>query len=97
MTLEQLAAGTRLPEASAQFALEGLTARGLVGRAGSDPTTYRFAAPDEETRAALKLIVDAYREDPLSVIKVMASNSIDRVRSAALRTFAEAFRLKRSK
>jgi hypothetical protein len=96
-TVSQLVGASRLPESSLQPALDALVARGLVEHSPGSPGVYRFSPPDEETRTQVGRVIAEYRADPLKAIKIMASNAIERVRSAALHTFSEAFRVKRAK
>jgi sugar-specific transcriptional regulator TrmB len=97
MTLDQLTTACALPETSVRQALERLVGRGLIATIEGTPLSYRFAPPDAVTRDQIERIVEQYRANPLTVIKIMASSAIERVRSAALYTFAEAFRVKRHK
>jgi len=56
---------------------------------------YALAPPPRgETLARL---VEVYEEQPIEIIKLMSTNAIERVRTAALRAFADAFVLHKGK
>jgi hypothetical protein len=72
--------------------LARLTARELLVRDGSEPR-YRCDPPDPEVKALLGRVLSAYEENPLRFFQIMNANALERVRTAAIRTFAECFRL----
>jgi hypothetical protein len=78
-------------EALAEFARRGLAAPG----AAPDAFRYRPATPE------LELLVDhlarAYADDRLTVIELMTANAIERMRTGAMRVFADAFVVGRKK
>ena len=84
-------------EATARAVLERLAARELVSCSALEPAEYRFAPADPATRAELERVFTTYRENPIVVMNLMTANAIERVRTAALRTFADAFRIGRPK
>ena len=60
--------------------------------------------PDSSTRASseaidatIEALARVYEERRLDVIKRMTANAIERVRTAAIRTFSDAFLLRRKK
>jgi hypothetical protein len=67
-------------------------ARGFVARNAAEPPGFRYAPRDPELAPSLDRIMELYRENPLEVMALMNANSIERVKSAALRTFADASR-----
>ena len=88
----------RLPHIPASLippALARLLASGLLGATGSDTPhyAYRPASPGIDTAAAL--LEREYAERPIRIMQLMSAHAIERVRTAALRTFAEAFVLKK--
>jgi hypothetical protein len=74
-------------------ALEALAAHGLLA-IGPEPATFRYAPPNDEVARAVELLETTYREQRATVAMMMSTNALERVRSSAIRTFAEAFRLK---
>jgi len=77
-------------------ALRSLQAHRLAASDGddSDPQfEYRPEPPERD--AAVAVLSSTYDEQPVEIIKLMCANSIERVRTAALRTFADAFLLRR--
>jgi hypothetical protein len=74
----------------------GCTSAGLVAATGaaSDPRfAYRPASSGID--AAAGRLDREYAERPIRIIQLMSANAIDRVRTAALHTFADAFVLKK--
>jgi predicted transcriptional regulator len=97
-TVEEVAAALGITSDSATEALEHLRRRGL---AGSDPASatprFVYAAPPAEIDATIQTLADLYEERRLDVIKRMTANAIDRVRTAAIRAFSDAFLLQQKK
>jgi hypothetical protein len=76
------------PEAVCLLALEKLLDRGLAGRS-ADGKAFRFApATDTLERGALALD-RAYHSSPVSVIRAMSENAVQRLRSSAARAFPD--------
>src|SRR5690349_8474455 len=93
-TLAVIADEIRFPARTVLPVLERLAARGIVSCTALEPAQYRFEAPDAEARQRFEEVFAAYRANPSALMKLMTSNAIDRVRTAAMRTFADGFRLK---
>jgi len=77
-------------------ALAGLERAGLVvvgGEASAPHFTYRPATAGLD--AAADRLDREYRERPIRIIQLMSANAIERVRTSALQTFADAFVLKK--
>jgi DNA-binding GntR family transcriptional regulator len=91
-TLEHVVERTRLSVDDAQEALDELTRAGLLmrldGRGWQVP-------PDPELRATTVEVARLYQDDLVWIVQTMSENAIERVRSAAFRTFAEAFVVRR--
>jgi hypothetical protein len=81
------------PPDTTTAALERLVLRGLVSRTAEDPSSLRYAPPDAQFREMLRGAIDEYRANPVQFMALMTAISIERVRTAALTTFAECFRL----
>jgi hypothetical protein len=58
---------------------------------------YRYAPIDESTRRLVVELEAAYAEQRMSVMQMLSTNALDRVRRAAMLRFANAFRLERGK
>lgn len=95
----ELVASLNLSEVLVRSALEQLVSAAapltLDGEAGS-AKSYRYT-PDAPTERLLEVLRLAYDEERLSILQLMSSNAMERVRSAAAQRLANAFRLKRSK
>ncbi|HVY25746.1 MAG TPA: hypothetical protein VHB79_04315 [Polyangiaceae bacterium] len=94
-----VALSLRLPEEMVESALDALAAGGVVlerttGSGGA--RVYRFIA-SEGTLQLLEKLRRAYDEERIIVMQIMTSNAMERVRSAAARRLADAFRLERGK
>lgn len=90
--LTEIAVAVGSPTAVAQRTLERLASRGLVAISALEPAEYCFDPQDPETKAGFERLFAEFRVDPSSVMKLMTSVAIERVRTAALRTFGEALR-----
>ena len=97
-TREALGARLRIPEALVIEALTALGSAGFVGSLTQDGRKgYAYRIHRAEVEATVARLARAYKDQPMSVIKLMSANAIERVRTAALRTFAEAFILRKDK
>jgi hypothetical protein len=76
------------PESSAE-ALHQLWTKLIVDCISSSPLQYRISRPD--LSGILQSIQELYRQDRLLVMRLMNVNAIERVRTRALRDFANAF------
>ncbi|HEV7136079.1 MAG TPA: hypothetical protein VGN43_05555 [Steroidobacteraceae bacterium] len=95
-TPDTLAVRLRLGEALVAGALATLKSAGLISAdadsdsAGRSPR-YVYRPASSGLDATVGILDREYAERPISVIKLMSANSIERVRTAALHTFADAF------
>lgn len=95
-TIDGLSARLHVREELVGSAVEGLKASGLVTMTRTAPTpgfSYRPASSGLD--AAAGRLEREYAERPIRIIQLMSANAIDRVRTAALHTFADAFVLKK--
>jgi len=77
-------------------ALDRLEAAGLVLATGAAAASrYAYRPVSSGLEAASGRLDREYAERPLRIIQLMSANAIDRVRTAALHTFADAFVLKK--
>lgn len=91
-TLASLDGRVPLPLETTRAVLAKLAARALVVCSVLEPAEYRFEPP-EGLREPFGRVLAHYRADPLAVLMLLSSNAIERVRNAALYTFADAFRI----
>ena len=94
-TAEALAARLRVRGELVRSALEGLKASGLVVATGVAPSRFAYRPASSGVDAAAGRLDREYAERPIRIIQLMSANAIDRVRTAALHTFADAFVLKK--
>ena len=95
-TLEALATRLHLREELIGSALEGLKAGGLVVTTRATPAPcFAYRPASSGLDAAAGRLEREYAERPIRIIQLMSANAIERVRTAALHTFADAFVLKK--
>jgi hypothetical protein len=94
-----VAPAVRLPEEAIETALDALVKAGnfLQQAMGADGRRGYRLASSEETLRLLETLRRAYDEERVRVMQIMTSNALERVRSAAARRLADAFRLGRGK
>lgn len=85
----------RVREELIETGLASLEASGLVQSDGGTSArfAYRPASPRLET--AVGRLEREYAQRPILIIQLMSANAIERLRTAALHTFADAFVLKK--
>jgi hypothetical protein len=77
-------------------ALAGLETGGLVAATGAAPEPrFAYRPASSGIDAATGRLEREYAERPIRIIQLMSAHAIDRVRTAALHTFADAFVLKK--
>jgi len=86
---EALVQAAQMPPDTAAKALAALAHAKLVEAV--DSRGWRYAPADETVAAAAQQLAAAYRNNPVPIIRLLTARSIERVRTAALRTFADAF------
>jgi hypothetical protein len=94
-TGEALAARLRVRAELIDTALAGLEASGLIELAGAAPARFAYRPASSGLDAAVGRLEREYAERPILVIQLMSTNAIERLRTAALHTFADAFVLKK--
>jgi predicted transcriptional regulator len=88
---------TRIPHDAAAEALDHLCERGLVIlEPASGGPRFRYATPPH-LDGTIRTLARIYDERRVEVAKRMTANAIERVRTAALRRFSDAFLVKRRK
>ena len=76
-------------------ALKALRKRDIVDSLTEDAKTYWHVRPDRE--AKLRELVALYDSQRLEIVMLMSANAIERVRTGAMRTFADCFFLGRKR
>jgi hypothetical protein len=89
----EVAVLTRFPVATTTDALARLSARGVLAPTATEPVSYGYVIADASLHERLARAVAEYRREPIKVMGMMTTNAIERVRTAAIRTFAECFRI----
>lgn len=93
-TARDVAAALRIDVGNATAALTALAAQRLLEpSSGQPPQRHRYAPADSALATCTDKLARAYAESRLEVVKQMSINAIERVRSSAARTFADAFLL----
>lgn len=84
---------------SLQEALEELSRLGRLVQVtlSSAGPLYRYAPIDESTRQLVAQLQAAYAGRRMSVVQMLSTNALERVRRAAMLRLADAFRLERGK
>lgn len=96
-TAAEVAEQLGLPESSSEAALTHLCRASLLvteGRGAELRYIYRPHAPD--LVLAVSSLAEIYGERTLEVMRVLSNSALDRIRSAAARTFADAFLIGRN-
>jgi DNA-binding IscR family transcriptional regulator len=95
---EAAAAEANLPESAAEAALDELRRSGVLeltvlnGRQG-----FRYRPRKPETDRTVARLLQAFEENPIAIVKLMNATAMERVRTSAMRAFANAFVLARKK
>jgi hypothetical protein len=93
-TSAEAAAELTIAESGLEQALDELCASGLVSRAAAGQ--YRYAAAPELDALAAST-AQWLQNCPVEMVQLLSENAMQRVRSSAARTFAEAFLLRSKK
>jgi hypothetical protein len=86
-----LAARLRTSEDAMTRALRRLRDAGVIACADAGRMEFRFAPRTPALRTTLDRLAAAYDDHRLEVVKLMAANAIERMRSSAARAFADSF------
>jgi DNA-binding transcriptional ArsR family regulator len=95
--IDEVVSGTKMRENAVSIALAELTEAGLVEKYLEAGVDYYRLSPTSLSEDLVERIQRAHDDDTLEVMKVMTSNAMQRLRSAAIRTFSEAFVVRRKK
>jgi DNA-binding MarR family transcriptional regulator len=95
---EELGEQLHLAPQFVEVALEALHSGGFLRRSAREAGgRSRYAPANEELKASAERLLHEYRERPLRVIQLISTYAIERVRTSAIRAFADAFILKKDR
>jgi hypothetical protein len=95
-TVEDLSTRLNIPTPLVTAALASLQACWLVeARTLANGLRYVYAPKDPALEPTVRRLAREYDERTIQIIKLMSANAIERLRSAALRAFADAFILRK--
>lgn len=92
---ESIAARLNIPADAASLALESLAAHKLLVFEPKGPDVAWRYDPAQPLHARVVDLAQCHAAKRIVVIGFMSANALERVRTAGLKTFAEAFRLRR--
>ena len=93
LSAAEIARQVLLPIEVTRHALDRLKSRGLVASVPAPSGHFRFHAEDAETAELVELLLQTYQRDPATMVALMGSSAIERIRSAAWQTFTECARV----
>lgn len=88
-----LARTLRIHEARLEEAIDRLVATGFLAPDPGSPGLTRYEPADHELDASVRALAAFYEQNRFEVVRIMAENSIQRLRKSALHTFAGCFLL----
>lgn len=94
-TVDGLAARLHIHAELVESALAGLKVSGLVEATATTPARFAYRPTSSRLDGASGRLEREYAERPILIIQLMSANSIERLRTATLHTFADAFVLKK--
>lgn len=93
-SLAEMAERLKVEPETASTALEELVAASLASSTGEGQRQrWRYSPPSATVAAAVSALVETYESSRLEVIRALTENAFDRIRSSALATFSDSFRL----
>lgn len=96
LDVEAAARTLNIDQELAASALNDLAASGLLSETMAGPSAYEYSAHGE-LGVRVEELVKAYDEQRVAVVTTIASNAILRVKRSAIKTFAEAFMLRKDR
>jgi len=92
-TIDATAPALGLQAEACQAALQTLAAHGLLVL-GRRPATFRYAPASQPLDEATERLQRAYTEDRFTIVQIMTTNAMNRVRAAALDRLGGAIQLR---
>jgi hypothetical protein len=96
-TPAEVAAVLNLPVPIVSATLDHLRAHHVLETVAEAADTFRYRPESPDAAECVAALHRAYESDRLSIVKVMSANALERLRTSTIRTFADAFRLRRRK
>jgi len=96
-TAADLATSLNLPKDAIENALGDLSQDLVTREPGADGRSTHRYVPRYDLEPLVELLRRAYDEQRVTVMRLMSANALERVRTAAARRLADAFRVERSK
>lgn len=95
LTATETAEALRIPKDLAESALVHLEGHGLVVAEANKLGNHRYmyGPRSADLGQSLAELARVYNENRLAVVELMSANAVERLRTSAIRTFAECFRL----
>jgi len=88
-TAENAGDALQLSAGAAAEALRELSDSQVLEQVATSPLSYRLSRDD--VKRSVRSIADLYKDNRLWVMRLMNANAIERVRTGAMRAFADAF------
>jgi hypothetical protein len=97
-TANAVSEALKISAENAREALDRLGGTGLVD-VTPDPSTpqFRYSPGNHALDETTARLATAYNDSRLEILRLMSSNALERLRSSAIRTFADSFVLKKDK
>jgi hypothetical protein len=97
-TAQRLSSHLKISPSLTEAALSELHSRGLVDSPlGASQVRYTGGSRLPDLEVTMGRLASVYAARPIEIIRLMTANAIERVRTAALRTFVDAFVVRKDK
>jgi hypothetical protein len=94
-TFETVSTRLNLPSSVATTALEELAATDLLEAGGSgNDRVFRYVPRSQQMSHAVDELATTYQVDRLALMRLLATSSVQRMRSSLVKAFADAFRVR---
>jgi hypothetical protein len=95
VTVGSLALTLGIAEPALQEAVDGLVASGLLAHVVGSRDLIRYQPASLDLRTNVARLVTLHEQDRFEVVRIVAENSMLRLRKSALQTFADCFVLRK--
>lgn len=96
-TVEGLEEQFNVPPSLLDEALAGLVRASLLTRRPAPEATFQYAPATKELDSQVQTLAAFYKDSPIAVMRFMSASAVERVRTSAIRTFGDAFLIRRDK
>ena len=93
-SIEEIAEKLKISSILVEEAVQHLAAAQLIERWKSPSGALRCRGPLESCRKLIDRLAVVYEQNRLELVMQMSANAIERIRTGAVRAFADAFRIK---